>query len=262
MKFAIRDDDTCRHSDPSVLTDVYGDYWDEIPVSLACVPMVSADADVVLDFDTDRGAHSIAENTELVSSLRSRIEDEQIEISLHGYHHDTPSGKPEFVGGEDLHTKVKEGKRILEETFHTDVTTFVPPHVRLSNRGVRAVAKEDMDLIRGFGPRPREFQFHHKWPLAYSKILALYLKHGKKFRYPYPLDFGTHREIYCHRINKYTDVEEVKSSFNFIQKHDGVFVISVHAYGLQQRGRENLEEIITYALERGVEPATLRDLFS
>lgn len=260
MKLAIRDDDTCAFSDPAVLEEVYGDIWDEVPVTLACVPYVSADSDVAVDIGIDSGSRSIAENSELVAFLRRQLEEDRIELALHGYHHDTPGGEPEFVGGRDLGRKVREGRQLLEQTFDTDVTAFVPPHVRLSNAGLRAVFREGLDIVRGRGPRPREIQPRFRWLWTYSKLLSFYLRHERQYRYPHPLHFGTHREMYCHRINRRVNVKATKSSFDFIQKRDGVFCLSAHAYGLNPVGRERLETIVNYALENGAKPVKPSDL--
>lgn len=246
MKFCIRDDDTNYYSDPEILESVFGPIWDEIPVTLACIPMISPDTDALAE-PTESSPKPIGENTQLVSYLSEKNQTGAIEIALHGYHHDTPNSKPEFVSGEQLSSKVRRGREHLEKTFDTDVRLFVPPHVRLSNRGVRAVYNEGLDIVRGYGPRPREIQPHSQWWASYAKFLLFHLRYRREFRYPHPINYGTHWEIYSHRLNRHTDLEWCKRGFDYIRDNDGVFCLSVHANGLTQRGKEKFHEMTSYA---------------
>lgn len=248
MKFCIRDDDTNYYTDPEVLELAFGDFWDEAPVTLACVPMISPDTDAIAE-PTESSPKSIEENKQLVSYLSRRIREESIEIALHGYHHDTPNGNPEFVSGKQLSKKVEKGRKLLESAFDTDVRLFIPPHVRLSNRGVRAVRSAQLDIVRGYGPRPREVQPHPRWWASYARFLTFYARHGKELRYPYPINYGTHREVYSHRLNRRTDLDWCKRAFDYIKDKDGVFCLSVHANGLNNLGREKLQEMVSYAME-------------
>ncbi|WP_135303781.1 polysaccharide deacetylase family protein [Haloarcula amylovorans] len=260
MKFCIRDDDTCYYTEPAVLESVFGDFWDEVPVTLACVPMASPDTDAMVEA-TEPVPMPIEENAALRSYLIERLEAGSIEIALHGYHHDTPGGRPEFVGGTGLARKVRDGRRQLEAVFDTDVRVFVPPHVRLANRGVRAVTGDGLDLVRGYGPRPRELQAHPKWWTTYTRFLAFHVRYRRRFRYPRVLDYGTHREIYSHRLNARTDMTWCKRAFDYIARNDGVFCLSVHANGLNERGQRKLREIVSYARAREPEFVTASEIF-
>jgi peptidoglycan/xylan/chitin deacetylase (PgdA/CDA1 family) len=246
MKFCIRDDDTNYYTDLEVLQSAFGDFWDEVPVTLACIPMVSPDTDAIAE-PTESSPKSIEENKQLVSYLSQRLREGSIEIALHGYHHDAPDENPEFVSGKELSEKVEKGRELLESTFDTDVRLFVPPHVRLSNRGVRAIRSESLDIVRGYGPRPREAQPHPRWWVSYARFLTFHARCGREFRYPYPINYGTHWEVYSHRLNRRTDLDSCKRAFNYIKDKDAVFCLSVHANGLNNLGREKLREMVSYA---------------
>ncbi len=258
MKFCIRDDDTCYYTDPDVLEAVFGDIWDDVPVTLACVPMASPDTDALVTA-TESQPMPIEANASLRSYLLERIDDGAVEVALHGYHHNTPEGRPEFVTGTGLAEKVRSGRAQLEAALETDVDVFVPPHVRLSNRGVRAVSSAGLDIVRGYGPRPRETQPHPQWWLSYSRLLAFYARHRKEFRYPVPIDYGTHRELYSHRLNAETDMDWCKRAFDYIKRKDGVFCLSLHASGLTDVGKRKLDEIVAYARRHDPEFVTASD---
>lgn len=260
MKFCIRDDDTSFYTLPERLETVFGGVWDVCPVTLACVPYISPDTDAHAN-SSGTTPRDIGENSALTEFVRRRLADGDVEIALHGYHHDAPGGRPEFVAASDLERKVLDGIDRLETTFETDVAVFVPPHVRLSNRGVRAVSRAGLDIVRGYGPRPREVQADPRWVTSYAKLLLFYARYGKEFRYPYPLDYGTHRELYSHRINRYTDLEWCKRAYDYIEDRDGVFCLSVHAMGLNAEGLDTFQAMVSYARQRQPEFVTAGSIF-
>lgn len=248
VEFAIRDDDTCFYTVPDTLRGVYADIWDRVPVTLACVPHVSPRADVLTPIPPDATKdRSIAENRTLVSFLRDRLSEGTVEIALHGYDHAQYDGSPEFVTGSSLDTRIRYGRQSLEETFECDVDVFVPPHAQLSARGVQAVRQAGMDIGREYGPKPREFQFHPRWPFVYARMVAFYLKYGHQYRYPTTLNYGTHSEVYCHRLSDKTDIDWLVNAFEYVAEHDGVFALSTHAPELSSTGIETLKRIVEYA---------------
>jgi hypothetical protein len=255
MKFCIRDDDTCFYTEPEVLRSVFDGIWEDIPVTLACIPMVSSDTDAMVD-PTESKPKPIEENEELRAMIAQLLDSDAIEVAQHGYHHDTPDGKPEFVTGDQLQKKVHLGRQQLETAFNTDVQLFVPPHVRLSNRGVRAVHTNGLNIVRGYGPRPREIQADPIWVVSYARFLLFHIRYRRTYRYPYPIDYGTHREMYSHRLNNRTDMEWCKQAFDYIERNDGVFCLSVHANGLSECGTQKLHEMVAYARERNAEFVT------
>lgn len=258
-RVGIRDDDTSVLTDPDTLESVYQNIWEQVPVTIACIPFLSPEADVP-EADTLEGERSIAENPELVSFLGERIRDDHVEIAQHGYDHTAPEGRPEFVAGENLAEKVQRGRRELAEAFDTDVDIFVPPHVRLSRQGLRAVTVAGMDIMRGRGPRPREALHRADYLRSYCRLLLFYLLYSREHRYPHPLDYGSHTELYCHRVNQYVDVETVKRSFEFIHERNGTFVVSVHANQLSSEGQRKLQSIVDFVLDYEVEGMTASDL--
>ncbi|WP_254840504.1 DUF2334 domain-containing protein [Natronomonas marina] len=262
MKLAVRDDDTCFYTSPSTLREVYEEFWDDIPITLACVPNVAADADVVIDIEDTETNRKITENRSLVEFIQHQIKCGRFEVALHGYHHNTPNDKPEYVSGGKLKEKTAHGVEILSDGFDIEIDVFVPPHVRLSNRGLKAIAHEGLNVARGRGPRPRELQMSPQWITTYGQLLSFYLQKGRQYRYPFPLDYGTHQEVYCHRINENSNMKEIKKSFDYVYKNDGVFCVSAHAAALSKEGRKKLRQVLRYAIDHEVEPVSIRELLN
>lgn len=262
MRFAIRDDDTCFATDPTTLEQIYEDIWDWAPVTLACVPFVTRDSDVVYGTADCTESKPLGANKALVEALSAWINEGAVEIALHGHHHDTPNGKPEFVSGTDLRQKAIRGRDHLEETFETDVRVFVPPHGRLSGSGVRAVEHAGLDIAREYGPRPREFQPRLAWLLGMGRFLQHHLLVGREARLPEPVPFGLHREVFCYRLNRSTDVDACLRAMAHAEEQDGLFCLSVHAGGLNDVGRDKLRTIVNRAQDAGAQPVTIGELFN
>jgi len=262
MRFAIRDDDTCSVTDPATLEQVYEDIWDWASVTLACVPFVTRNSDVVYETTDCTGPMPLGENELLVNALSDWEDEGLIEIALHGYHHDTPKGRPEFVSGSNLREKAVQGRDHLEETFDTDVTVFVPPHGRLSRNGVQAVEHAGLDIAREYGPRPREFQPRLTWLFGMGRLLQHHLLVGRAARLPEPVSFGSHHEVFCYRLNRSTDVDACFRAMSYAEERNGVFCLSVHARGLNDTGREKLRTVVDRARTTGAEPVPIGELFS
>ena len=148
MYFCIRDDDTSFFTSPEELEQAYCQISKWGPISLAVVPFHRAGTSKAVP-EKYRGRstiHPLHENTELVSYLRQRVSEGRFEIMLHGYHHDEPDGRREFVWGQDLARKVAEGRKYLENVLGTSVRVFVPPHNAIGSNGLRAIAKARLHL--------------------------------------------------------------------------------------------------------------------
>lgn len=262
MKFAIRDDDTCFVTEPATLEQVYEDIWDWVPVTLACVPFVTRHSDVVYETSDCTEPMSLSENELLVNALSAWEDEGSIEIALHGYHHDTSKGRPEFVSGSNLRKKAVRGREHLEETFDTDVTVFVPPHGRLSRNGVQAAEHAGLDIAREYGPRPREFQPRLAWVLGMGRFLQHHLLVGRAARLPEAVSFGSHHEVFCYRLNRSTDVDACLRAMSYAEEKSGIFCLSVHAGGLDNTGREKLRTVVYRAQTVGAEPVPVGELFS
>jgi len=262
MKFVIRDDDTSFFTSPGTLRRVYSDIWDKAPITLACIPNIAPDSDALATIPNDISeCRRITDNRELIRSLRRKIRRGQIAIAQHGWDHARYKGKPEFEAAPNLAGRIESGRETLEKAFRKEVNVFVPPHGQLSNRGCHAIRRSGMNVVREYGPEPLEVQFHHKWILTYLQMIKFYIQYGYEYRYPRPLNYGTHCELYCHRVSNDTDFKWLRRAFEFIAKHDGVFAISAHAPELDNRGISTIQRIVEYA-DGKVEFVTADGVFS
>ena len=140
MYFCIRDDDTSYFTSPNELERAYSDITKHGPVSLAIIPFCRAGRSRGLPAAARErwSVHPLHENEALVRYLRQGIADGRFEAMLHGYHHDEPDVRWEFVEGSDLADKVKKGKQYLEDVLHAATPATLLGEVLASPTGVRS----------------------------------------------------------------------------------------------------------------------------
>src|ERR1044071_3520014 len=241
MYFCIRDDDTSFFTSPEELEKAYGDITKWGPVSLAVVPFHRAGTSkAVPERYRDRWTlHPLHKNTELVSYLRQRVSEKRFEIMLHGYHHDEPDGRLEFVCGKELVRKVGEGRNYLEEVLGTSVRVFVPPHNAIGLTGLKSIAIAGLHLGCVAGVRS-----------GWSPLSPLTWKNWFKLRQwqrsggsgiPWILDLGDHREIAGNPITPLSSLDTNKKSFATALRMGGVFCAATHYWELSAAGRSTSE---------------------
>jgi len=149
MYFCIRDDDTSFFTSPEDLERSYGKIKSVGPVSLAIIPFCLAGSSKAVPekFRNRWTIHPLDQNRSLVSYLRLEIAAGRFEAMLHGYYHETRSLKPEFVSGDDLMSKVRDGRKYLEDVLETRIAVFVPPHNRIGRRGLSAIESADRTSV-------------------------------------------------------------------------------------------------------------------
>jgi len=246
MKVILRDDDTCYFTKPQELEKAFGEVWNFAPVSLAVVPFVGKGLKSVVpkEYWRSNKLFPIGENKELVNFLKKLLREKKICIMLHGYsHQDYPKG-PEFVAGENLYQKVKEGKEYLENLFETKITTFVPPHNTLSEKGWKAVVENGLNIsgIHNF-PHFARLKFPYYWPIFLKKC---FFKPFTGYTYPYPIDFGTHKEVPYFSLSTKFPFKRNERAFKAVYKKNGVFCLATHYWSLinSQPLRETFNEFV------------------
>src|SRR5262245_59566030 len=98
MRFAIRDDDTSFFTAPEQLERVYGDIWDDVPVSLATVPFHASTRSGPVPQEHWEGDREfpISDNEALVPFLADQTQRNRVSLLLHGYNHKNYPGGFEF----------------------------------------------------------------------------------------------------------------------------------------------------------------------
>ncbi len=238
MKLAIRDDDTCYFTKPRDIENIYAGIWDTVPVSLAVVPFIHSNSDAVPP-DRRGGEGSdrelpIGENRALVDFIKDKIKEGKLHIMLHGYSHRNYRTGFEYDTGRDLYEKTKKGKEYLEELFDVKIRSFVPPHHALSRCGMKAVVDNNLN-IAGTASLHRRFLFDYRYLTNLAKVFAFRLKYGKRpVRYPYVLDFGDHKEVYCYVVVPKVTLKELIDALYFTYERGGVFCITGHVSSMSE----------------------------
>ena len=257
VRFAIRDDDICFHTNFEVLRDLYADLSRICPISFSCIPFVGGfDVDnyppekwAQLDLQwrnwQTREILPVGMNHELIALLRNWCASGQATIMLHGIHHDLY----EFSHGKDFYSDVHEAKLYLEALFERSITVASPPNNTLGPSATVALARNGFDVLTAFGHRPVERPASMRNYLNFSRLLFLYLRYGHRYRLNRPLDFGTHMEQGCYEIGPSTKFSDLVNGFEYVRQRGGNFVVATHYYHLSANSalREMLSDIVAFA---------------
>jgi Uncharacterized protein conserved in bacteria (DUF2334) len=258
LRFCIRDDDTNFFTQPEELERAYGRITEMGPVSLAVVPFCRAGTNKAVP-ENLRGRHTIHplhENTRLVAYLRDKVAAGRFEIMLHGYHHDETHDRPEFADGDDLHQRVLDGRRYLEDLLATTIKVFVPPHNTIGRAGLRAIAQERLHLGGAAGVRGG-------WPVLSADTWALWWR-LRQWRVnggvgvPWILDLGDHREIPGNAVTPWSSLKANVMALDGAFDVGGVFCAATHYWELEAASHipgdpsvgDQLRSLIERALSR------------
>lgn len=252
MRFAIRDDDTNYFTEPEELVRIYGNIWDKCPISLSVVPFhTGAKTGAIPEkyWGSDK-IFPIGENKKLVEFLREKIKEGKICIMLHGYSHKDYQNGYEFEVGDNLYSKVKEGKKYLEEIFGIEIKTFVPPHNSLSKEGFKAVIRNNLNIanVHSFRLSKRPFSLNNVIPFLKQKYYIWRYKNS----YPYVFHFRDHSELRCYGLVPETTLESLINDFNFCYRHNGDFCLATHYWEFlrSEKMRRTFEEFWEYVNEK------------
>lgn len=228
MHFCIRDDDTSFFTSPDELERAYGDITVHGPVSLAIIPFCRAGTSRGLPKESrDRWTvHPLEDNPALVSYLRNAIAAGKYEAMLHGYYHDEPGNRREFLDGVELERKVREGKAYLENLLDTAIRVFVPPHNAIGKEGLKAITNAGLHLGGVAGMR-------HGWPLLSPASLAIWWRLRRRRQngldgLPYILNVAGHRELAGTAITPRAVLRRSLERFDEAVGLDGVFCAATH----------------------------------
>ena len=261
MKCIIRDDDTCGLTRAEELQKCYASILPEIPVCLSVTPLrIPGPHFDVIRKDMDK-PWPLEHNTELVGFLKTGIKNGYLDVALHGYHHvvttikNGPSlgtrDKPwwrEYLYGDDLERKTCHGKQYLEYILGYRINTFVPPGNAISKNGLQAIIDQKLNLVGS--PTLRLLSFKHR---PFNPLNFLNAVKGKLWKirnrdhtkYPFVLDFKTHKEIAYYLLYPSTDLTELKKEVDFVHSVNGIFLLSTHYHAFQKKIRSG--ETIEYA---------------
>ncbi len=166
----IRDDDTNFFTKPEEITEAYGHYLGEIPITLACTPFVSEHSflmeklsgdraqqfcqlnEIELNFDARELAdinrvYPLGDNESLVLFLSNLVQENKLEIAIHGYTHRFYPDGAEFVNGHINFYNVRDAKSYLSKLFGRNINLFVPPSNKIDYEAFKNINLNNVDLV-------------------------------------------------------------------------------------------------------------------
>lgn len=255
MRIVIRDDDTCGFTHPDEIQACYEKIWNDMPISLSVTPyrIPGNDKNLPKHLKGSMEILPLHENHELVEMLRTEIIARRIDISMHGYHHLCYNSLPEYVGGEDLANKAKEGRAYLEKLLGLTVASFVPPNNGVSPAGIAAVIAGGMNLVN-----VPSLWSAKKRPVTSKTLrhLPFYYWHRKvrKMPYPYVLDMGDHKEVEYHTVGPLSRRNLLFSELDYCAQNNGVFVLATHYHAFDKKTRdgETVRALVFNLIDRAI----------
>jgi hypothetical protein len=260
LRFAIRDDDVCYHTDAGLLRRLYDDISHVCPVSFSCIPFVGgydvdgftqekwAEFDVQWrDWQTN-DILPLGDNHNLVALLKDWCANGRSTVMMHGIHHDLY----EFMQNIDFKENIRVAKQYLEELFSRDVTVFSAPNNSLGSKATQGLSSNNFNVLTAFGHLPTERPVSLRNYMNFLHLLYLYFRFGKRYRLTKPMDFGLHQEQPCYEIGPSTDYDELVAGFEFALERGGNFVVATHYYHLSANPalHKMLVDLVMLAKER------------
>jgi hypothetical protein len=230
--FCIRDDDTSYFTTPDELELAYGEIIKHGPVSLAIIPFCKAGTSKGLPerYRRQWSVNPLHKNGALVEWLRRRIGEGRIEPMLHGYHHDEEDRLFEFIGGDRLAERVRDGKKYLEDLLGSAIRVFVAPRNGIGREGLKAIANEGLHLAGLTGLRTGWSPLSWQAWLTWWRIRKWKSKGGKGI--PWVLNLGDHREIAGNAVTPTSNLQENEARYESAMRLGGVFCVATHYWEL------------------------------
>lgn len=148
----LRDDDTSFITTPEQLKLCYGEFWGNLPVTLATIPFLHGSSEKINEFgyevptrikvarmrewqknatvDEIKKFHTfqpVGDNEELVNELKRMIALGKVEIAQHGVFHRYNEKGADMQKSQMSFEWVRDGKEYLEKVFDVEIRTFIPP---------------------------------------------------------------------------------------------------------------------------------------
>ncbi len=224
----LRDDDINFFTRPSDLEQAYRDLWTRGPVTMAVIPYVHGGPEPFVP-DAYRGTcreHPLGDNRELVAFLRDGIAAKRISIVQHGCTHEDRGGWPEFAGAGDLADRLRRGRAHLERTLGVPVTTFVPPHNRLSLEGYDAVLRERLNLLNLPAVRGRSRPVRG-WVLR-TILARVWYRVRWRCEYLRPVNADAHWELGCEPLTPRSNPAGLRAAVALTEDRGWTLPLATH----------------------------------
>jgi len=226
--FCIRDDDTSFFTSPDELESAYGEIMKHGPVSLAIIPFCKAGTSkgVPEKYRRQWSVNPLHKNSALVEWLRDRIAQGRIEPMLHGYHHDEEDRLFEFVNGDRLAERVRDGRKYLENLLGSAIRVFVAPRNGIDREGLKAIANEGLHLAGVAGIRTGWPPLSRRSWVTWWRIRKWKSQGGQGI--PWVLNLEDHREIAGNAVTPTSILQENEARYESARRLGGVFCAATH----------------------------------
>ena len=286
----IRDDDLSFWSSVDEIDAIYKELFDKkIKISFATIAfsVKMHNGGDFNNFYQDDINKPISKNRELISYIKEKIDENLVEIMLHGYNHlyafktkDSDKiylatkknldpfrkeqkeiiflGEYNYQNFDTLFKKTKEAKEYLEDIFCIKIKNFVPPSNQINKNGIRAIYKNGLNLSGMIDKRyNREVNFRGLY--SYFKRI-LFKVFYKNITYPYVMDYKTHKELCGYALTPSTDFKKYYNQLNFCKEHNLAFQLATHYWELNGELRDRFYQIVEYALDNKFESKFLKEV--
>lgn len=239
LRIAIRDDDVNYFTKVKELEQAYKGIIGRYPVGFAIVPFIHKSQFFMNDIKENNNLEKMKKlkkielkmkedeyenyyknyyylhrNQELVDYLKKYIEEEKIEIYLHGITHRFYGGGAEF--SKDMFVPEEEiefAKKYLEEILETQINYFVPPSNSICFNNIKKLYKYNLKLI--ISGWPISNNFFEKFYINFLKLKKINLKQTnfyKKNLFQY--------KIYEKKVQNCLTFSQNDSVDTFLKKYD------------------------------------------
>jgi hypothetical protein len=285
----IRDDDLSYWTNIQDIEKVYKPLFDKkIKISFATIPF-AVNMFNAGNFDTfyqdENSQTAMAENTEIVEYIKEKIDDELIEIMLHGYNHlysfecdgiiktatkenleesRRLNRKINFLGEynyqdyETLNKKTKEGKEYLEDLFKVKITNFVPPSNQIGKSGIKAIINNNLNLSGLIGKK-YDREINLKGFITYLDRVKFSLL-NKDITYPKITDYGKHKELTGYALTPSTNWNRYNKQLECCKTNNLPFQIATHYWEIDGKLKDEFYEFIEKALSCEMESKFLKEI--
>ena len=274
IPFIIRDDDLCFFTDPSEIESLYGDIWNEFPITFSTVPWqkgTKAGHIPVMYWHSSR-IYPIDENQKLVELIKTAVDTGKADIALHGVHHnyDIVNGtfRPELVRfNGDAKEQFRAARKYLSNLFGTNVNVFVPPSNTMAPYIAKILIDDGWNLMNLPGLRSNTRSIISiKHQVARIRRLYSFIFSGGDMITP--INFGNRWEIGAFTLTPNVNVDSLKKYFVRCVDEQVPFVLATHYWEHQSFvGDSNkikqynmLKDFLSFVRKYDVEPIRASDL--
>jgi len=247
----LRDDDTNYYTTLEELESGYGEFWGNLPITLATIPFVHGSERKILDFERDgknkyqslrkweknagvkelaeyHMLHPIGNNIKLVNGLKQMILLNKIEIAQHGVSHRYNEAGAEMYSDNIGLRTIRDGKEYLEKVFDSKIKVFIPPSNTFDTKCGRYINYIGEEIISGaptaFRHKREKIASLIQHPLEIKERLKIHLKN----QFPVTIHGNGIKTYLGFTFNSWESIDYIMSQAEARLKKNGCFIVTTH----------------------------------